>query len=323
MAVKAAGMNTNICPDPESFLRKASFTFKECKKARFLFLFLLPAVLWYLVFYYGPIYGLVIAFKDYSIGSGVQGSPWVGFKHFEKMFASEEFLRVLRNTLVISGLKMIFVYTSGLALALMLNEVLHTKFKNIVQDIATIPRFLSWVIIGAILTEILSPSSGLVNQVIMILGGKPVYFLADTKWFVPIVIISDMWESAGWNSIIYTAAITSIEQDMYEAAIIDGAGRFKQLVHITLPSIMNVVIIMMIMNIGQILNAGFDQIFNLYNPKVYDVADIIDTYVYRQGLIQFNYSYSAAVGLFKNVVGLLLVYLCNLGAQKYEQVGLW
>ena len=179
------------------------------------------------------------------------------------------------------------------------------------------------MVISSILIELLSPSTGIVNQVIMALGGKPIFFLAENNWFIATVIVSDMWESTGWNSIIYMAAIAGIPVQLYEAAVVDGAGRFKQLIHITIPGIMNVLVIMMIMNAGKIMNAGFDQIFNLYNPKVYEVADIIDTYVYRLGLIKFNYSYATAVGLFKNLVALLLVYICNSIAKKHEQIGVW
>ena len=302
--------------------RKNNFM-KSVKKYKYMYLFLMPAIIWFFIFYYIPIYGVTIAFKDYSLTKGILGSSWVGFEHFERMFHSPEFTRVLRNTLVISFLKLIFVYTSGIFLALALNELLHDKFKKVVQSISYLPHFLSWVIIGSIMVEILSPSSGLVNQIIMALGGKPIYFLAETEWFVPILIISDIWQSIGWGSIIYLAAISGIDPQLYEAATMDGAGRFKKMWHITLPSIANVIIIMMIFNVGNIMNAGFDQIFNLYNPKVYEVADIIDTYVYRVGLVQMNFSFSTAVGLFKNVIGLILVLMVNRLANRYGQTGLW
>jgi len=296
---------------------------KRCRDSKFLLLFLLPAVIWYVIFCYTPMYGLVIAFKDYTISEGILGSKWVGLKYFNKMFNSPDFLNVLRNTLVISGLKMIFVYTSGLALALIFNEVRIKSLKSLYQDISTIPKFLSWVIIGSFMTQILSPSTGIVNAIIKLCGGEPIYFLANPKWFVFTLIISDMWQSAGWNAIIYTSAIAVIDVALYEAAVIDGASRWSRMWHITLPGIIPVVIVMMIMNVGSILNAGFDQIFNLYNPAVYSVGDIIDTYVYRQGIGSLNYSYSTAVGLFKNVVGLILVMGCNKIAQKFQQVGFW
>ncbi|MEX1030324.1 MAG: ABC transporter permease subunit [Paenibacillaceae bacterium] len=296
---------------------------KELIKNKYLYLFLLPAFLWFIIFYYVPIYGVTIAFKDYSLTKGILGSSWVGFDHFERMFKSPEFVRVFRNTIVIAFLKLLFVYTSGIFLALALSELFHDKFKKIVQSITYLPHFLSWVIIGSIMVELLSPSSGLVNYIIMAFGGKPIYFLAETNWFIPILILSDVWQSIGWGSIIYLAAIAGVDPQMYEAATVDGAGRFMKLWHVTLPSIANVIIIMMIFNIGNMMNAGFDQIFNLYNPAVYEVADIIDTYVYRVGLVQMNFSFSTAVGLFKNAIGLILVLIVNRLANRFGQTGLW
>jgi putative aldouronate transport system permease protein len=296
---------------------------KEVIKHKYMYLFLFPAIVWFFIFYYIPIYGVTIAFKDYSLMDGILGSEWVGFAHFERMFGAPEFTRVLRNTLIISFLKLIFVYTSGLFLALALNELLHDKFKKVVQSITYLPHFLSWVIIGSIMVELLSPSSGLINYVIKAFGGKPIYFLAETEWFVPVLVLSDVWQSVGWGSIIYLAAIAGVDPQLYEAATMDGAGRFKKIWHVTLPSIANVIVIMMIFNVGNMMNAGFDQIFNLYNPAVYEVADIIDTYVYRVGLVQMNFSFSTAVGLFKNVIGLTLVLIVNRLANRYGQTGLW
>ncbi|MBW7452591.1 ABC transporter permease subunit [Paenibacillus sepulcri] len=301
----------------------SSSLWKACVKNKTLYLFLLPAIIWYIVFYYVPMYGITIAFKDFTIDKGILGSPWVGMEHFKTMWNSPEFTRVLRNTLVISGLKLLFVYTSGIVLALALNEIFHEKFKKLVQSVTYLPHFLSWVIIGSIMVELLSPSSGLINKIIMLFGGNPIYFLAEEKWFVPILILSDIWQSCGWGSIIYLAAIASIDQQLYEAATMDGAGRLRKMISITLPSIANVIVIMMIFNIGYIMNSGFDQIFNLYNPRVYEVGDILDTYVYRVGLVQMNYSFSAAVGVFKNVIGLVLVLLANRLARRFGQKGLW
>jgi putative aldouronate transport system permease protein len=254
---------------------------------------------------------------------GILGSPWVGFEHFNRMFDSPEFTRVIRNTLVISGLKLLFVFTSGILLALSLNELFHDKFKRLVQTISYLPHFLSWVIIGSIMVELLSPVNGLVNNIIKAFGAKPIFFLADPNWFVPVLISSDVWQSIGWGSIIYMAAIAGVDQQLYEAATMDGAKRFAKIWHITLPSIANVIFIMLIFSIGNIMNAGFDQIFNLYNPRVYEVSDIIDTYVYRLGLVQMNFSFSTAVGLFKNAIGLALVLLVNRLGNRFGQTGLW
>jgi putative aldouronate transport system permease protein len=296
---------------------------KECRKHKYLLLFLFPAIAWYFIFYYIPMYGVTIAFKDYNISKGILGSPWVGMYHFDRMFNAPEFTRVLRNTLIISGLKLLFVFASGIVLALILNELFHEKFKKFVQTVSYLPHFLSWVIIGSIMAEFMSPSSGLVNMAIKAVGGESIYFLASKEWFVPILVISDIWQSCGWGSIIYLAAISGIDPQLYEAAKVDGAGRFRRMWNITVPSISNVIVIMFIFSIGNIMNAGFDQIFNLYNPRVYEVSDIIDTYVYRTGLVQFNFSYSTAVGLFKNAIGLILVVMANRLSKHFGQSGLW
>lgn len=306
---------------PATGRKRALWT--RIKQYRWMYLFLLPAVAWYIVFAYGPIYGLQIAFKDYKIMKGIAGSPWVGLKHFEKMFSDPMFWQATRNTLVISGLKLLFVATSGLVLALLLNEVFHTRYRGFVTSITMLPHFFSWVVIASILTTILSPSSGLVNAIIQAFGGQPVHFLADQDWYLFWIVVSDMWESAGWNSIIFVAAIAAIPPDLYEAASIDGAGRMRQLVNVTLPGIASTVVVVMILKVGGVMNAGFDQIFNTYNTAVMDTADILDTYVYRQGIQNVKFSYSTAVGLFKNVINLALVLLTNAFSKRIGQGGLF
>lgn len=292
-------------------------------KYRWLYLFLVPAIIWYIIFAYGPIYGLQIAFKDFKILKGIEGSNWVGLKHFNKMVNDGYFWIVTKNTLSISSLKLVFVATSGLMLALLLNEVSHTKYKSLVSSITMLPHFFSWVVISSILLEILSPSSGMVNEIIRFFGGQPIYFLGDEKWFMFWVIASDMWESAGWNSIIFIAAIGGINPDLYEAAQLDGAGRWKQLVHVTLPCIAGTIIVVMVLKVGSLMNAGFDQIYNMYNDAVMNRADILDTYVFRQGIQSNKYSYSTAVGLFKNLVNLFLVISTNYFAKVLGQDGLF
>ena len=292
-------------------------------KYRWLYLFLLPAIIWYVIFAYGPIYGLQIAFKDFKILKGIEGSDWVGLKHFIKMFETKAFWQATRNTLVISLLKLVFVSTSGLGLALLLNEVTHHKYRTLVSSVTMLPHFFSWVVIGSILLEILSPSSGLVNQIILFFGGTPIYFLGEDGWFRFWVIASDMWESAGWNSIIFIAAIGGISPELYEAAQIDGAGRWKQLTNVTLPCIAGTIVVVMVLKVGSMMNAGFDQIYNMYNSAVMDTADILDTYVYRQGIESSKFSYSTAVGLFKNVINLILVLATNYFAKVIGQEGLF
>ncbi len=299
-------------------------TWKAYVKYKFLFLLLLPALTYMIIFNYAPMYGVLIAFKDYSFTKGVWASPWVGFEHFHQLFnASTNFTRILRNTVVISGLKLIFTFGGAVVLALFINEIRSTAFKRITQNISYLPHFLSWVIIGSIMMEMLSPSSGVVNKIIEFFGGQPIYFLADKYWFLSIIVVSDIWQSVGWGSIIYLAAISGIDPQLYDSAKMDGAGRVRQMLSITIPCIANIIAIMLILQVGSILNAGFDQIFNLYNFKVFEVADILDTYAYRVGLEQGNYSISTAVSLFKNGIGLILVLIANKIVNRMGHTGLW
>ena len=293
-------------------------------KHRYLILFLVPVLVFVFIRFYIPMYGVIVAFKDYTFSKGIWGSPWVGFANFQRLFSTVgNFARVIRNTLVISGLKLTFIFSGGIFLALILNELRNPRFKKVIQTISYMPHFLSWIIIGGILIQVLSPSRGIVNQAIVALGGQPIYFMTDKYWFLFILIGSDLWQSIGWGSIVYLAAISSIDPGLYESAYMDGAGRFRMMFSITLPSIMNVVVIMFLLALGNILDAGFDQIFNLYNPLVYEVADIIDTYAFRTGLQQGNFSVSTAVSLFKNVIGLVLVIGANKIANRFGQTGLW
>jgi putative aldouronate transport system permease protein len=290
---------------------------------KWMYLFLLPALIWFTIFMYGPIYGLQIAFKDFNISRGILGSSWTGFKHFHRMFSDSLFWRAFRNTFAISALKLVFVAPSGLVLAIMLNELAFRPFRNVVQDISLLPHFFSWVVIASIMIEILSPSTGLINKLVVYLGGKPVFFLAERNWFYFWIIISDMWESAGWNSIIFIAAIAGISPELYESASIDGAGRFCKIFNITIPCIAPTVVVVMIIKVGGIMNAGFNQVFNLYNNAVMDSADILETYVYRLGIGNMRFSYAAAVGFFQNVLALFFVIITDRFAKKIGQDGLW
>jgi len=270
-------------------------------------------------------YGIVLAFKDYMIVDGILGSPWVGFKHFNRLFSSASFFELITNTLTISFQRILFGFPAPIIFALLLNEIKVEKFKKIVQSISYLPHFMSWVILGGIVMELLSPTRGVINYIITIFGGEPIYFLTEVKYFRTILIVSGIWAGVGWGSIIYLAAISGIDIQQYEAAVIEGASRFQRAIYITLPSIMPVISISFILNIGGIMNAGFDQIFNLYNPMVYKVADILDTYVYRVGIQDMEYSFSTAVGLFKNVVGLIMVVITNFITSKLSnnEYGLW
>lgn len=277
-------------------------TFRQMLKYRALYLMLLPGVLWYLLFRYLPMYGVVVAFKDFNPFDGILGSPWADpwYKHFVTFFRSPYFGQLLANTFIISGLKIVFGVFPPLILALLLNECRAPWFRRWVQTLSYMPHFLSWVIIYGILLALFSQSTGLVNRWIVEVGGQSLPFLTSPRYFRAVLVLSDIWQDIGWGAIIYLAAVTNIDTTLYEAARVDGAGRLRLIWHITLPGVRNVVILLLILRIGHFLDAGFEQIYILYNPQVYPVADIIDTWVFRTGLEQQNFSLGAAVGLFKS-----------------------
>ena len=297
---------------------------KQYYRHRYLFVLLAAALVWTIIFKYGPMYGIIIAFQKYRFWDGIWGSEWVGFHHFVRMFnGTTDFGRVFRNTLLISLYRLFWGFPAPIILALLLNEVRQRHFKRTVQTISYLPHFLSWVVLGGVIRTILSPSTGAINLIINGLGGDRIHFLADVNWFVTVLITTGVWQQVGWGSIIFLAAIAGVDPQLHESAIVDGAGKVRQAWSITIPSIIPVIIIMFILRVGDILEAGFDQIFLLYNPAVYEVADIIDTYVYRVGLAELKYSFAAAVGLFKNVIGLMLVIIVNRAAKAFGEYGIW
>jgi putative aldouronate transport system permease protein len=288
-----------------------------------LYLIMLPGILYFLIYKYLPMWGVVIAFQNYSVFSGIWGSEWVGWLHFKTMFMSDDFYKIFRNTLLISIYKLVWGFPGPIILAIMLNEIRHMMYKRSIQTLVYLPHFLSWVILGGIMINVLSPSSGMVNKLIEMLGFEPIFFLVSEDWFRTVIVASDIWKEVGWGAIIYLAAIAGIDPQLYEAAIMDGAGKWKQIVHITIPSMMSVIVILFLLRLGHVLDVGFEQIFVLYNSLVYDVADVIETYVYRTGIQQAKFSFTTAVGLFKAVIGLVLVALANKGAKKLGQEGIW
>jgi putative aldouronate transport system permease protein len=297
-------------------------TWREYKKSKYLFFMLIPVLVWYAIFHYGPLYGVLLAFKDFSPRLGILGSPWVGLDHFKFLFfQSPDFMRIFRNTLLISCYHIIFGFPAPIILALLLNELRYGMFKRIAQSISYIPHFFSWVVLSGIVIVMLSPSEGPVNYLLQLLNIEPIYFLADPDYFRSTLVATGIWKEIGWGTIIYLAALTGIDPTLYEAAVIDGANRRKQIWNITLPSILPVITIMFILSLGGILNAGFDQIFNLYNAAVYEVADVIDTYVYRAGIVGAQFGLTTAVGLFKNVIGIALVLSTNYVMKKLGQEG--
>ncbi len=285
-------------------------------KHRYYYLLLIPVIVYFVLFHYIPMYGVSLAFRQFNMRLGILKSPWVGFVYFERLFDSRKFWEVSVNTLIISSLKLIFNFPAPIVLAVLINEIGNLKFKKFVQTVSYLPHFLSWVVLAGIIIELLSPSRGVVNYIITVFGGEPVYFLTQPSMFRGILVITAMWQNAGWGTIIYLAAISGIDYNQFEAAYIDGANRFQIVKRIVIPSILPVISIVFILNLGRILNAGFDQVFNLYNPMVYKTGDIIDTYVYRVGLVDMEYSLSTAVNLFKNLIGLMLVLFTNFIIRK-------
>lgn len=296
---------------------------KQYVKSKDLFVMLIPVLIYYICFCYIPMGGIVIAFKDYKLMKGIWGSPWVGLANFVELFTTPSFYEILGNTLWISILRLVFGFPAPILLALLLNEVRSARYKKTVQTISYLPHFLSWVILTGVFQQLLSPSTGAVNALLGKFGIEPIYFLGSPKWFVFTIILTGVWQSVGWGTVIYLAAIAGIDPQMYEAAMLDGAGRMKRILYITLPCLAPTITITLILSTGNILNAGFDQIMNMYNEAVYEVGDIIDTYVYRRGLEGMQYSYSTAVNLFKNVIGLGFVLLTNRIAQKLGDSSLW
>lgn len=282
-----------------------------------------PAVLLLIVFQYIPMYGVVLAFKDFRMDLGILRSPWVGFDNFVSLFSSADFLRALRNTIVISLLQLSFGFAAPIVLAIMLNELRLQWFKRGVQILTYLPHFFSWVILGGIVIMFLS-SEGPVNMLMRLSGLGTVQFLTNDFWFITTLIVSGIWQGAGWGSIIYLAALSNISPELYEAAHVDGANRWRRIWHITLPGLRPTIIILLILSLGNFLNAGFDQVYNLYNPLVYDVSDILDTYVLRR-LMLMDFSLAATAGFFKAVVGLCLILGANAVARKLSdgEQGLW
>ena len=304
-------------------MKKKYSTWKQYKKCKYLFLMFIPVILYFVIFCYVPMYGVIISFQDYYPRLGITGSEWVGFKHFEKLFTGRYFFPVLRNTLIISIGKLLFGILAPIILCLLLNEVRSLKLKKVVQTISYLPHFISWVVLASIVQTILSPSSGVVNYIIQLLGGEPIFFMGSSDWFRKVIVGSSIWRDTGWQTVVFMAAILSIDPQLYEAADLDGAGRFQKMIYVTLPCIAPTIIIMFIMATGNVIQDDFDQIYNMLNAKVMDVGDVIGTYTYRMGIEKMNFSYATAVGLFKNVVSLILVTFTNAFSRKLSGSSLW
>ena len=306
-------------------IKKRNFRFRrDIWRNRYLYYLLLPGLIWYVIYRYLPMFGLLIAFKDFSFSRGVFGSNWAGLRYFEFIFfRHREFYQILTNTFLINFYRLVFYFPVPIIIALMLNEVQSTKFKRIVQTTIYLPHFVSWVIFGGIAIQFLSPSTGVVNAFLGLFGVEPIFFLVRPNLFRGIVVATDIWKSAGWGTILYLAALTGVDPELYDAAYIDGANRWQQLWNVTLPSISGTIIVILLLNIGNILDVGFEQIYVLYNPTVYRVGDVISTYVYRVGIGNARFSLTTAIGLFQSLVGLVMISTCNYISRRALGKSIW
>ena len=288
-----------------------------------LYLLITPVIIYYFIFHYIPIYGVQIAFKNFIPTLGIWSSPWVGFMHFERFFRSYFFWRLITNTLGISFYSLLVGFPIPIILALAMNDVKNKRFKKTVQTVTYIPHFISTVVIVGMIIPFLSPQNGIVNEIIKLFGGSPVPFMTEGKWFKSIYVISTIWQEAGWGSIIYMAALAGINEELYEAAIIDGASKVKRLWHITLPLLIPTITIMLILRMGRIMNVGFEKILLMQNPLTMDSSDIIKTYVYRAGLLNAQYSFSSAIDLFNSLINAAFLFVFNQLSRKISETSLW
>jgi len=290
---------------------------------RWLYFLLILPLTYYIIFRYIPIYNAQIAFKDFFALKGVAGSPWVGFQHFEAFFKSYYFSQLIFNTVFFSFAKLTLGLPCAIILALIINESRLLHFKTLVQTVVYLPHFISWVIMLGLLLGLLSPSSGMINEIIKSMGGQPISFLSSPSWFRQVVILSDIWKETGWSTILYLAALLGINPELYEAADVDGASRLHHIWYISLPGILPVIVLITLLRLGNILDAGFNQIFILYSVLVYSVGDIIDTWVYRSGVLDFQFSLATAVGLFKGAIGLIMIVVANQVAKRLANQSLF
>jgi putative aldouronate transport system permease protein len=295
---------------------------KDFARNKYIYLMLVPVVSYYLVFYYGPMYGAQIAFRDFEPALGIAKSTWVGLENFKDFFTGPYFRRLLGNTVSINILDLALGFPAPILLALAINEIRATYFKRAVQTVSYLPHFISLVVVVGMLIDFLS-TDGVINTVLAQFGVAPVAWLRKPQYFQMIYVLSGVWQSIGWGSIIYLAAITNIDPTLYEAAQVDGAGRFRQILNITLPGMAPTIIILLILRLGQMMTVGYEKIILMYNPLTYSSADVISTYVYRVGILQANYSFSAAAGLFNSIINFTLLVLANQISKRFSETSLW
>nr|WP_260411047.1 ABC transporter permease subunit [Cohnella xylanilytica] len=298
-------------------------TLRTLRRDIFLYLLVLPGLLYFVVFKYVPMWGIIISFQNYSPYLGLWHSEWVGWAHFDRLFSNPDFLVILRNTLAINALSLLFFFPLPIALSLMMNEIRNRLFKGAVQSIIYLPHFLSWVVIAGISLIMLSESDGIINGLLEAAGFNRVDFLTNADFFWGLLTLQSIWKEVGWGTVIFLAAIAGVDVQLYEAAKLDGAGKLRQMWHVTLPAIRNVIIILLILRIGHIMDVGFEQVYLMMNGAVSEVAEVFDTYVYRVGILQGQFSFSTAVGLFKSVVGLALVIIANRLSKMFGEEGMY
>src|SRR5713101_6537586 len=293
---------------------------RDLRRNKHIYLMLLPVVLYYLIFHYGPMWGALIAFQDFNPVKGIFGSKWVGLQNFQDFFASVYFTRLLFNTLAISVLELVFGFPAPIILALLINELRWNPFKRLVQSVTYLPHFISLVVVVGMLFDFFA-RDGITNQLLSL--SDPIAFMQDPSWFRQLFVGSGIWQHVGWGSIVYLAAIATIDPTLYEAAKVDGANRFRQMWHITLPGILTTIVILLVLRIGAVMSVGYEKIILMYNPLTYETADVISTYVFRRGVLQADFSFSAAVGLFNSVINLVLLYTANRVSCRLTQTSLW
>ncbi|WP_238483720.1 ABC transporter permease [Anaerosporobacter faecicola] len=316
-------MSTDLCKINQKKNTKWQMKWKKIKQDRVLYLILLIPIIYLIVFKYVPMAGNILAFRKFKIGGSMFGERWVGWKYFNLFIKDSYFWQVFKNTFLLSVLNLLFGFPIPIILALLLNEVKNKAGKRVVQTLTYLPKFLSTVVVVSMLQTLLSPSTGAINSILQGLGFDSIYFLNESSWFRPVYIISDIWQFMGWNSILYLTALTSIDPQLYEAAAIDGAGRWKQTLHVTLPGIMPTIVITLILSTGSVLSVGFEKVLLLYTSNTMDVADVISTYTYRMGIVNSQYSYTTAVGLFQGVINLFIITAVNKISKKTTETSLW
>lgn len=322
MSLKLSNPGIGMVPDNRPYQKPLMKFLKVLNRDKYLLLLLIPAIAYYIIFCYVPMYGAIIAFKDFIPTKGILGSEWVGLKWFQQFFGSVFFIRLLKNTFLLSLYSILWGFPVPILFALALNEIKDGPFKRITQTISYLPHFISIVVVVGLMVNMLAPT-GVLTGLIRDISGQEFNFMSNPKWFRTIYIGSSVWQEFGWNSIIYLAALSSIDVTLYEAARVDGATRLKQMIHITLPGIAPTIIVLLILSAGNILNVGFEKIILMYSPANYQTADVISTYVYRSGILQAQYSFGAAVGLFNSAANFLILILVNWISRNLSETSLW